>query len=298
MKLANLVIFSLFCNALLFGENIEDEVKREADEIRASLKELREKEIAVQNKSEIDAKKREVESSREEARRMERELETLHQAPRPAALSSEPILAPAADQLYVTSTPTKGYERKFAISFSPISLLFGQMDMRFQIKLLDFLSLTFPMLVGFNYIHPLSYGQALLKGNASDYETTALPLSLEGGIGLKLSTANNGLADSFFIEPRVTVNYWQLGVKNSYGKEFSWDVMGVKSMMLIGWDWYYDSGFMMSLAGGVGYQKNLGGEVYLSQGIAVSKEMARNIPDPNRHGEIDKMLEFKTGFVW
>lgn len=176
--------------------------------------------------------------------------------------------------------------RLVAITVSPLWALMSTLDATVAVKVTNFMAITVPGRIG--YLWPL----------AAIGATDPTPLIAKIGAGIKFMTAANGLDNSFFVEPRVTYDFMQLGVNRPGGYDFSFkgEFKTVTPTLLIGGDWYWNSGFAMGLGIGAGWSFDVGNKLDASHNgeSASAKFSAATIPGFGPG--LDWTLEWKMGY--
>lgn len=186
-------------------------------------------------------------------------------------------------------------ERTMAFSVSPIALLRGGIDVMFQIKLTDYLSLTVP--ANFYYSWLKANTVKWLASQSKYFKEGKSPLDGQIGVGARFLMAKQGLSDTFYVEPRISLGYEQFGVAID-NEKFESESMMLSPMLHFGWDWYYDSGFYASLGAG------LGAHVYFNNKTTVPKHLKDNLfvnlffPPQDRKYGLAIEGDFKLGFAF
>ena len=151
-------------------------------------------------------------------------------------------------------------ERSMVLAISPIAAIGGGVDVLYQAKMTDFLAITVP--VSFYYRWGYSKTVQWLSDRTEDFSQTKAPISYSAGLGAKFLLAGRGIADSFYLEPRIIGGYNQFGAKYSsknVEQKIEYSHYHVSPMLRFGWDWVYDSGVFLTLGLGAGpkfYIKN------------------------------------------
>jgi len=184
-------------------------------------------------------------------------------------------------------------ERTMSISASPIALIFGNLDLLYQVKLTNYLALTIPGHIAYSWAAPKVVDWVLEEKS----QQTLAPIRAGGGIGARFLLANRGLNNSFYLEPRVTINYEQFGLKNTFG-EFDTRKLSLTPMARLGYDWYFDSGFYMSLGAGLGFNYFLQNKTTPPTSKADQTLIKYLFPEKDRRINFALDLEFKLGFAW
>ena len=196
--------------------------------------------------------------------------------------------------LLASSSFAENNDRTMAFSISPIALLGGGIDAMYQYKLTEYLSLTVP--ANFYY----SWFKTSLVGTVGTAEKrvkeTRSPFDAQIGVGARFLMAQKGLNDTFYLEPRLLLGYEQFGV-NVGDSKFEAETLTLTPMLRLGWDWYFDSGFYMSLGGGVGVN------TYLNKVSKIPSKYKDNFvvglyfPPQNRSFSLAWEGEFKLGYA-
>lgn len=183
-------------------------------------------------------------------------------------------------------------DKTFSISASPISAILGSANLLFQAKLTNYLALTVPGNLGYLWMLPTLLDVAVKEKNTYN----KAPIMAGGGLGARFLLANQGLNDTFYIEPRVTLDYFQFGLKNRLG-DFSAKTLALSPMVYFGFDWYYDSGFYLNLGAGVGFKYFLKNESIVPTGKENEYAIQKLFPVA-RNFAFDYGVEFKIGYAW
>jgi hypothetical protein len=141
--------------------------------------------------------------------------------------------------MILTFSVTAKSERFMAFGISPISAILGGIDTVYQIKVNNLVALTFTAGASLDWIKLI--GQKI----------TRIPLGFFSGIGTKLLLNRRGLKNSFFLEPHVDVHYYQLGFLEGQ-KLYDTKTWWISPIVKVGYDWYFDSNFFMSLGANFG----------------------------------------------
>jgi hypothetical protein len=186
-------------------------------------------------------------------------------------------------------------DRTMSISASPLSLLFGHINLLYQYKLFDYLALTIPG--KFNY----NYGAARLVEALSDkknVEIVGAPFETAIGVGVRFLLNKKGLNDTFYVEPRVFLGYQQLGIKAD-GEIFEVKTMKIQPMFNFGWDWYWNHGMYVGLGFGFGYTWHINQKLTIPKALEKFKNDAGvGFFIPVTSGTFALDGEFKLGYSW
>jgi hypothetical protein len=131
-------------------------------------------------------------------------------------------------------------ERSMAIGIDPISAILGSVSVLYQVKLNNFLALTLPLDVGYDWLKKVGAGARL----------TRAPIHFSFGVGTKFLMKRQGFVHSFYLEPRIIANYSQFGFLGY--KLYDSKAWSLTPLFRLGFDWYFASNFFMSLGAGIG----------------------------------------------
>jgi hypothetical protein len=187
----------------------------------------------------------------------------------------------------------KDNDRWMAIGVSPLAGIVGVLDINYQIKATDYLAITLPLRFGYDWYYK-RLASVLLDRKES--KNNIAPISFSGGIGTKFLMASNGFNDSFYLEPRLSIGYQQIGLS---GVDFEIKAWTLTPMARLGWDWFYESGFYMSLGGGAGMNWAISKKTkygLIEKEIIKSYGFLLGVSDRKISPAWD--LEFKIGFSW
>lgn len=192
------------------------------------------------------------------------------------------------------------HDRSMALSISPVALIMGNADLLFQVRLTDFMALTVPAGFGYNWLLATFMGW-FDKSSSGKISTTKAPISAEGGLGLRFTPFSRVFHDSFYLEPRLTAKYSQFEADLG-SKKLGWQKVTLTPAVNFGFDWYYDSGFLLSLGAGVGYAVNLDSkEHHVPEALIEGFKTASRIWPTKIYGAEGQWvwdLEFKVGYSW
>ena len=193
-------------------------------------------------------------------------------------------------------------DRTMAFSISPIAAIFGGVDVMYQMKVTDFMSVTVPG----NFYYSWGKGSLVkfMAEKTGKFEQTKAPFDAAIGLGARFLLAKHGLSDTFYVEPRVYFGYEQIGLRVGDYKIES-ETMRLTPMLKFGWDWYYDSGFYISLGAGIGMH------AYFNHKQDVPADLKKNwasrtillgwflgIPPEDKTFSLAAEGEFKLGFAF
>lgn len=187
-------------------------------------------------------------------------------------------------------------DRTMTFSVSPLAVLGGGIDVMYQIKMTDFLSITVPANFYYAWLSSKLLELAAKESDASFTEQKS-PYEAAIGVGARFLMAKRGLNDTFYLEPRLSLGYEQFGVTIA-GNKFDSQSMMLTPMLRFGWDWYWNSGFYMSLGWG------LGANIYFNNKTVVPKEFKKNwfvktyFPPEDRKYSFAWGGEYKLGFAF
>ncbi len=193
------------------------------------------------------------------------------------------------------STSARSEERSMVISGSILAPIAGGLDIQYQYKLTDYLSITIPGYFYYNWI-----ASAIIKNadkQHGGFNQTIAPISAGGGVGARFLLANNGLNDTFYLEPRVKLNYGQFGFDSPLGKVES-QTLALTPTANLGWDWYYDSGFYVGLGLGIGFNYFLTNTTELPTKIEESAAVKAWLPHEDTKVAFAWDGEFRLGYSW
>lgn len=185
----------------------------------------------------------------------------------------------------------------FAIS--PIGAIKGGLDVVYQMKITNFLALTVPASFYYDWTYPTAVG--IMVNKTGDFTSTKAPISYAGGLGAKFLLAGNGIADSFYIEPRISAGYTQFGVKyNAQGKEktLSNSHVYLFPMVRFGWDWVYKTGVYLSLGLGLGPKIYFKNKTEMPNDIDEKNNIRYMVPSEKQKIALAGDGEFKIGYAW
>jgi hypothetical protein len=157
-------------------------------------------------------------------------------------------------------------DRVVAIGLSP-ALVMGYIDAIFVTKITDSFALTIPC----NYYDMWLVPKMLeLDSSLGAVSKTKKPFSAGAGLGARFITQKKGLSDSFYLEARASFKYEQMGF-DIKGSPLGVEGMSIEPMLRLGWDWFWQSGFYMTLGGGIGYA------LYMKNKREIPKSVEDNI---------------------
>jgi hypothetical protein len=196
--------------------------------------------------------------------------------------------------MFILAIPvrTQSNDRWMALAISPLPIIVGNLNINYQIKINDDLAITVPVKFGYSWYVRSFFATAF---EDRTIKNTVAPIILSVGGGVKFLLAASGFNDSFYLGPRLSLSYEQSGV---FGQKMLLEkkIWTLTPMAFLGWDWFYESGFYMSLGGGLGID------------LAISKKIIapRQInPRFKSFFKLDKKkiglawdLEFKLGYSW
>lgn len=159
-------------------------------------------------------------------------------------------------------------DRTMAFSISPIAAIRGGIDVMYQLKLSHYLSLTVPANFYYSWFKSEVVSLSII-GHKSIKETKS-PYDARIGVGARFLMAHKGLNDTFYLEPRLYLSYEQFGF-NIDNYKFESEALILTPMFRFGWDWYYDSGFYVSLGAGVGVN------TYLNKATKIPKRYRNDV---------------------
>lgn len=187
-------------------------------------------------------------------------------------------------------------ERSMSLSANVIAPILGGADLLYQLKLTNYLALTVPG--HFYYLWPVATMLGVIeKGTAEKIKQTKAPILAGGGLGARFLMAQAGLNDTFYLEPRVTLHYGQFGFDTPDGKVES-QSFALKPMGLLGWDWYFDSGFYMGLGGSIGFSYLIKNNTTYPDKIEKNNAIKTFLPPENSRFMLAWGLDFRLGFAW
>lgn len=200
---------------------------------------------------------------------------------------------------FTSSLYAENLDRTMAISVSPLAVIGGGLDVMYQVKLTDYLSLTVPANVYYPWWLSLAMKSlGTVSAGKVEIETTKTPIWWSAGLGARFLLANNGLNNTFYLEPRVSFGHAQLGYSWE-GNKFEGSFMKITPMGRFGWDWYWDSGFYMSLGFGLGFNYIFNREINVPDVIKknwVGKYIHKKLSENGFLPAAD--FEFKLGYSW
>lgn len=140
--------------------------------------------------------------------------------------------------------PLSANERTMSLSWEPLSLFIGTVSGEYAVKIQDRIALAIPFTLEFininSLVHSLYQAERLSFTNGFRGEL---------GLGAKFFLSNSAFNSSWIIQPIVSLGYNKFVVQG----ESKWEVV---SKGLVGYGWYLDSGFMISLLAGIQYLPN------------------------------------------
>jgi hypothetical protein len=187
-------------------------------------------------------------------------------------------------------------ERSMAISVSPLAPIFGGISAMYQLKMTNFLSLTLPANFYYSW-WKTSAAEFLSEKSKTRGDVTHMPLDISVGLGARFLLKNEGLNDTFYLEPRLMYGYEQFGYK-AVDLALESKAMRISPLLRFGWDWYYDSGFYMSLGLGIGFSYYFNNETTLPPKFKDNFLAKIFFPPQEKGMRVDWDAEFKLGYAW
>lgn len=209
----------------------------------------------------------------------------------------------AITMLTVLSMPVAAQDsdRSMSVSVSPIVTIFGSADLLYQLKLTNYMSLTVPFV--FSYFWPMEnlINLANKENQKSVVTISKAPITIKGGLGTRFTPFSQVMHDSFYLEPRINLAYSQFEADFTDSGKLSLSSIKLNPMLMLGWDWYWESGFLASLGGGIGYAFNLKNQSDIPPKLAEAmKSVGGAVPNfsSKSEGNLAWDLEFKLGYAW
>ncbi len=189
-------------------------------------------------------------------------------------------------------------DRTMAISISPVALIRTQADVIFQYNITSFLSLTLP--AHFAYFWPVSLLFDSLSKSVGNFERSKAPLFYGAGLGARLYPTLKGMNSGLYLEPRLVIDSYQIGVKAKDIGEVEWARTSLVSSIHVGWDWFSDSGFYSNIGGGIGYSyfisSNINSPSWFKEQLGTVGKWL--LPDESAKGAFAWELDWKIGYAW
>ncbi len=192
-------------------------------------------------------------------------------------------------------------ERTMSLSVSPIGAILGGADLLYQVKVTDFLAITIP--ANFYYHWLVATAIKMVAKDNKDFSSTKAPISYAGGVGAKFLLANEGISDSFYVEPRVVFGYEQFGMKYSSAnaiQKLESSSYRLTPLLRIGWDWVTDSGVFITLGAGAGVNFVFNNKTEIPDAIEDNFAVKYLLPLPSETKKVGFAwdTEFKIGYAW
>lgn len=194
------------------------------------------------------------------------------------------------------SSPAKASdERTMNVNASVLRLVAGELNLQYQYKLLDFMSINIPLMGAYYWPYQAVASNFVDKG----IKMNTKPWAFGAGLGVKFLAAGNGLNDTFFIEPRVSYRYEQYGFKAAVAnisKEFGDINHTIGTTLNIGWDQYWDNGLMLTTSIGVGYAWFLKRDLKVPSEISDNKLLSWWLGEKNSPGRFVTDIDIRLGY--
>lgn len=185
--------------------------------------------------------------------------------------------------------------KMMALSISPIAPILGGLDLLYQIKVTDSLAITVPASIYYPWY--LKSAVKFLADKGDNIKTTKTPLNWTTGLGAKFLVAGKGISDSFYIEPRVTIGYSQVGFEYLNEKLES-SSYKVTPMLRGGWDFVSDSGFFMTFGLGAGVNIFFNNQTTIPSDIEDKFAIKYLLSPQSQKINFAWDGEFKIGYAW
>ncbi|OPZ24287.1 MAG: hypothetical protein BWZ03_00240 [bacterium ADurb.BinA186] len=192
-----------------------------------------------------------------------------------------------------------GKQRTMAIAGSPLAPLFGGLNLHYQTKLTNFLTLSLPVSFQYSWLGQV-IGNSL--GEEQGISVSKAPIFFSAGLGTKFLLPSLGALprngeSHFYLEPRFLVAYGQLGLiheKRTY-QAMTWRF---SSLLMIGQDFVFDSGLFLNFGLGAGVSYFFNNKTNMPW--ETSKDLLVNAHFPPKKQKFGVAFEgdFNIGFAW
>ncbi len=127
-------------------------------------------------------------------------------------------------------------DKNMAVTWDPLSLIALTLSGSYGVGLTDKIALIVPL--GITYV-----GTSIKYDNS---KSSSYLLGIHTGLGARFYFSGGAFKDGFYIQPNFSFGWLKFG-------DSGVNAISVGGNALLGYSWVWDSGFIMNLAGGVGY---------------------------------------------